>query len=138
MAVSLTGQICTYLKATGAVTSLVPAGQIWSEQAPEGTGLPRIIVEEVAEKVGNLMTTKRLHSATINFKCYDYGKEEARDIALAVSNALRTYTATFDTNNVILGGIQTDIRTVIDRNRPANVKPVARASFQYTFLIEVG
>lgn len=139
MAVSLTGQIATALKASTTITSLVPATSIWSEQAPEGTTVPRILIKEIEEKQGNLMgTTRSLNRISFQVDCYAAGKEAARDIGIAVKNLIEDYTATYDTNNVIRGIIDISQKTVIDRNRPSNIKPVAKSTVEFLAFVEIG
>lgn len=134
---TLTGQIAAALIAASTVTNLCPASSIVMGEAPEGTGLPVIQINEGRTQVDWTFTGVQIERAGITIEIYAVGAEVADAIQRAVSAVLDAYRdATFATINRIMGCVR-DSMNIAPDGRTVDGTLVYQATGSFTVLVEV-
>ena len=135
MAVSLTGAIKNCFLASNPITNIV--GQnIWLSQAPEGAGLPLVIIIDGKSSVDWCFGGKTIINSEILIECYAVTAESAETLKSAVTDALDPYVATFDVINTILCCLRETEDLSIEQDRSPSGNPVFKSFTKYTVKVE--
>ena len=136
MAVRLTGFIRSALAAASGVTNLCAATNIYANEIPEGSGLPRVVITEPRGDNDHLFGGKELGRGTIVVTVYAEDGGLAWDIGKACHAVLNPLTGTFDSNQNLLALVRVSDTIKIQSQRPKSGKPVTQIPISYLAFVE--
>ena len=136
MAISLLGATKTGLLAYAPLVSMVGT-KVWTAQAPEGTGLPVVIINHGRSSIDWSFDRSQIERSSVGLDIYAETAQACEDIRNAATDALDDYTAEYNINNHILAYVRNSMDLSVEQDRSPNGKPVFKSAINYTVLVQV-